>query len=547
MISTSRDRISALTAAGHWGTQTLHGLLSRHARERPEKLAVKDQPNRVELTGDKPLSLNWSELDAASENLSVQLQEKGVAADDTLVVQLPNIVELLVLYYAASKIGAIVSPVPVQYGSHELKLLVGSLSAKYLISLERLRDSALAEAAGAALPDIQLLVFGRDLHINTAAHQRRCQPVDEDANRVLSICWTSGTTGTPKGVPRSHNMWIATGHCTVAAGSFVADDVLLNPFPLVNMAALGGFVFPCAITGCALVLHHPLDPPQYLKQMQDEAVTFTIAPPALLNQLAKSPKMWAQFDFTALRRIGSGSAPLSPWMIETFGNDYGKEIVNFYGSNEGISLFSTPETAPEPEVRATMFPRPEPGGLIETKVADPQSGEEYSHQGARGELLISGATVFDGYFEHDNEDVFSSDGYFRSGDLVEICGGGGNYYRIVGRCKDIINRGGMKISPAELDVALEQHPDLIEVAVCAYPDERLGEKICACIVSQANVEPLSVESLQGFLLDLGFAKFKLPERVEVFDQLSRNALGKVQRFVLQEAVCNRINQEVEHT
>jgi non-ribosomal peptide synthetase component E (peptide arylation enzyme) len=272
--------------------------------------------------------------------------------------------------------------------------------------------------------------------------------------------------------------------------------------------------------------------------MQSEKITFTIAPPALLNQLAKAPEMWKQFDFSSLRRIGSGSAPLAPSMIATFRDDYGVEIVNFYGSNEGISLFSTPEDAPEPEVRAGMFSRPAPGALIETKVADPESGEEVTVEGERGELLISGATVFDGYFRHANEDVFSADGYFRTGDLVEICGGG-NFYRIVGRCKDIINRGGMKISPVELDVALEHHPALVEAAVCAYPDERLGEKICACLVPQADAEPPTLPELQQYLLDKGFAKFKLPERIELMERLPRNPLGKVQRFSLQESVSGK--------
>jgi non-ribosomal peptide synthetase component E (peptide arylation enzyme) len=270
--------------------------------------------------------------------------------------------------------------------------------------------------------------------------------------------------------------------------------------------------------------------------MQEEQISFTIAPPALLNQLAKSPEMWNQFDFSALRRVGSGSAPLSPWMIETFSKDFGVEVVNIYGSNEGIALYATPEMAPDPEVRAAMFPRPGADADLETKVADPESGQEISATGERGELLVRGATVFDGYFQHDNEDVFSADGYFRTGDLVEICGDKGDFYRIVGRCKDIINRGGMKISPVELDVALEEHPDVVEAAVCAYPDERLGEKICACLVMQPGVELLSIEAVQDYLLGLGLAKFKLPERIEAFQALPRNAVGKVQRFALQETV-----------
>jgi acyl-CoA synthetase (AMP-forming)/AMP-acid ligase II len=331
-------------------------------------------------------------------------------------------------------------------------------------------------------------------------------------------------------------MWLASARSTASAGSYVPEDQLLCPFPMVNMSALGGFVFPAALMGCPIVLHHPLDPPLFLQQMQDERISFTVAPPALLNQLAKSPDMWRQFDFSALRRVASGSAPLSPWMIETFSRDFGLEVVNMYGSNEGIALYSTPETAPDPEVRASMFRRPGPEADLKTKVVDPDSGDEVTANGEHGELLVSGATVFDGYFEHDNEDVFSGDGYFRTGDLVEICGDKGDFYRIVGRCKDIINRGGMKISPVELDVALEEHPDIVEAAVCPYPDERLGEKICACLVMKPGSELMTMEVMQEYLLGLGLAKFKLPERIEAFDELPRNAVGKVQRFMLQETV-----------
>lgn len=305
---------------------------------------------------------------------------------------------------------------------------------------------------------------------------------------------------------------------------------------MVNMSALGGFVFPSAIHGCAVVLHHPLDPPLFLQQIQDERVSFSVAPPALLNQLAKSPEMWRQYDLSALRRVGSGSALLSPWMIETFSKEFGVEVVNMYGSNEGIALYATPETAPDPAVRAAMFPRPKDDAVIQAKVVDPSTGVEVTREGERGELLVSGATVFDGYLESSNEEVFDEHGYFRTGDLVEICGANGDAYKVVGRCKDIINRGGMKISPVELDVALEGHPDIAEGAVCGYPDERLGEKICACLVMEPGVELITMEALQGHLLGLGLAKFKLPERIQAFEQLPRNAVGKIQRFILEEQV-----------
>ncbi len=534
MITSDSNRIAAMTAAGSWGTETLHSLLARHARDRPERLAVKDQPNREQLTGDEPLTLTWSALDRASDNLARQLREAGLGQDDRVIIQLPNVAELLVLYYTLSKLGAIASPVPVQYGSHELRHMSQTLKATTLITLNNLRGADLAADARAALPAVRVLAFGEDLALDTDGSEQLSPAPAADANSVVTICWTSGTTGTPKGVPRSHNMWLASGHCTAAAGGYTGEDRLLCPFPMVNMSALGGFVFPAAIHGCEIILHHPLDPPLFLQQMQDERVTFTIAPPALLNQLAKSPDMWGHYDFSALRRVGSGSAPLSPWMIETFDRDFGVDVVNIYGSNEGIALYCAPEKAPEPEVRAAMFPRPGADDYLKTRVADPESGAEVVAIGERGELLVSGATVFDGYFEHDNTDVFTSENFFRTGDLVEICGDSGEFYRIVGRCKDIINRGGMKISPVELDLALEEHPQVLEAAVCAYPDERLGEKICACLVMKPGMEPLTLPDVQAYLLDFGLAKFKLPERIEYITALPRNALGKVQRFALQD-------------
>lgn len=534
MRTTPQARIDTLTAAGLWSGDTLHALLAQHARQRPDDLAVRDQPNRVELTGDVPLSLTWRQLQRASEALACQLHGFGIGRDDTVLLQLPNITELVALYYALSRLGAVISPVPMQYGAHELRQVAAELGTRHVISLARLRDGAPADVVRQALPEARVLVLGEDLQLTTPPDAPLPAPVD-DPDATLTICWTSGTTGTPKGVPRSHNMWVATGRTSIAAGAMQADDVLLNPFPLVNMAGLGGFLFPAALLGAAIVLHHPLDPPLYLAQLQDERVTFTIAPPPLLNQLARTPAMWQQFDFAALRRIGSGSAPLAPDMIATFRDAYGKDVVNFYGSNEGISLFSTPEDAPEPEVRASMFRIPPPGALVETRLADPDSGAPVDAPGQPAELLIRGATVFDGYLHHDLGEVFTADGFFRTGDLVEICGDGG-YYRIVGRCKDIINRGGMKISPAELDVALEHHPALAEAAVCAYPDERLGEKVCACVVPAADTEVPTLASLRAFLAERGFASFKLPERLAVFDHLPRNPLGKVQRFALQDTL-----------
>lgn len=556
MKTSSQQRIHDYHERGWWGDDTLHGLLELQARENPDLLAVADQPNRKELTGDEPCRLSYAELNEASTQVACQFLNRGIGAEDSVIVQLPNIAELVICYMAISKIGAIISPVPVQYGSHELHHISSTISPAAIVTIDHFSALELAQnAATIAEGNVQLLVFGSDLSFTTENHPDSAQQLSDyqlshpsDSDDILTICWTSGTTGTPKGVPRSHNMWLATAQCCGEAGNYRAGDRFLNIFPLVNMASIGGFLFPALLVGCSIILHHPLDPTLYLTQLQNEKITFTIAPPALLNQLAKSSDMWNQFDFSHLRSIGSGSAPLAPWMIEIFNQQYGLDVINFYGSNEGISLFCTPLHTDSSAIRATMFPRLGCGidhfdsyanDALLSKVVDVETGEIITETGTVGELLFAGATVFDGYLGTDNSQLFSHDGYFYTGDLVEICGDPPWFYRIAGRCKDIINRGGMKISPAEIDVLLEGLPFSVENAVCAYQDDLLGEKVCACVVLTPDTSNMDLKDVINFLTDQGLAKFKLPERVEFFESLPRNPLGKVQRFILEELVSQR--------
>ncbi len=549
MRTSSPDRIQRLEEAGYWGRETLCSLLTRQALERPDHLAAVDQFNKEELTHTAPLRLTFQELDVASDALALDLLGLGVRHGDRVMVQLPNIVELMACYFAASKLGVVISPLPVQYGRHEISSLASALDPAWFIGAHKFRDQNLAENGTAAVATSHVLALDVDFGLKATGlssqqqaelnQYREEHPVD--ANDIFSVCWTSGTTGTPKGVPRSHNMWLASGRMTALGSEYQQGDLLLNPFPMVNMSALGGFLFPAVQHGCGVVLHHPLDVPVFLQQIQQENITFTIAPPALLNKLAKEPELWRRFDFNDLRAIGSGSAPLAPDMIDVFEHDYGVAIYNIYGSNEGIALISSPTAIPDSRARAGLFPR---GGCglenwrgelyesVESKVIDPDDGRELSEPGDRGELCFSGPTVFDGYLGAGADDVFTRDGFFRTGDLVDITGNGGEYYRIAGRLKDIINRGGMKISPSEIDALLDGYPGLAEAAVCSYPDEDLGERVCVCVVPLPEGDVPTLDDLCKYLINCGVAKFKLPERIQSVSALPRNPLGKILRHEL---------------
>jgi acyl-CoA synthetase (AMP-forming)/AMP-acid ligase II len=551
-IPSRPGRAQAYRDADLWGDDTLHALLARNAKLTPEREAVVDQPNKDELMGVAPRRLTLDELDRMSTACARELRDRGLVAGDRVILQLPNTAELIVLYYALSKLGVVISPIAVQYGRHEIRHFARELAPAAFLTVRALREENLLEQARAALDDVPVWSVGEDLDVFAEGTEE--PPYDlayawaRDPDATLTIAWTSGTTGTPKGVPRSHNMWLAQGRLTAHAAQFTDGERLLSPFPMINMAALGGFLLPSALHNCTLVLHHPLEIPVYLAQLQSEAVNFTLAPPPLLNRLAQQPELWEQFDFSAMRAIGSGSVPLSPAMIEVFERRFDKPIINFYGSNEGIGLISTPANSPSPEHRASLFPRLGAAGMafeswktgaIETRINDPESGRSIEEPGVPGELCVDGPGVFDGYLNHDGSGVFTADGFFRSGDLVEIAPEMPTHYRIVGRCKDIINRGGTKLSPAEIDAQLEGMPGVAEAAVCAYADDDLGERVCACIVAADDAKAPELEAVRQYLADRGLARFKLPERLERFEALPRNPLGKVVRDDLRRAVEQR--------
>ena len=209
------------------------------------------------------------------------------------------------------------------------------------------------------------------------------------------------------------------------------------------------------------MLHHPFDLPVFLKQIEVERVTYTIAPPAVLAMLLNQPELTTGADISSLRAIGSGSAPLSAWLIQGWLDKHSIQICNIFGSNEGTALVASASDVSDPAERARYFPRygardvhwdgftP---SVMHTRLVDPLSGEEIVEPGCAGELRISGATVFPGYWRAPEltRAAFDDQGYFRTGDLFEIAGPDAlaRYYRFVGRCKEIIVRGGVNISPA---------------------------------------------------------------------------------------------------
>ncbi len=565
MILCSEEQIREYTEKGWWGKETIVDLFLKNAEKTPDEIAVADPPNRAKLTVGEPLRLTYAEMRQTVDRLAAGFLELGIKMDDIVMVQLPNIVELACVYLALARIGAVASPLPVQYRTHELRHTMKLTEPKALVTTANFGGFNFVEMVRGLQPEFPslkiIIGIGNDLPEGVVPFQdlvslSRSEKTLENylaginltANDVFTICWTSGTEADPKGVPRSHNHWISIANVLVEGCEMDPGCNILNPFPFINMASIGGMFVPWLLTGGKFVLHHPLDLQVFLGQIQAERINYTVVPPALLNMLLQNPAILKSVDISSVKSIGSGAAPLSPWMVREYQEKYGIYVINIFGSNEGISLVSGPKDFPNPDERAQYFPRwgvpgftwkVRMGNQMLTKLVDPKTKKVITEKGVPGEMCIKGPAVFAGYYKRPDltKKAFDDEGYFNTGDLFAIEGEGDNLnrYLFCGRSKDLIIRGGMNISPEELEYLIIEHPKVAEVAVVGYPDEKLGERICAVVVP-AKGETVTLEEIIEFLRKKDIAVYKLPEKIKIVEGLPRNPVGKVLKRELRDAV-----------
>lgn len=551
MILDTPERIRAYTDAGWWGTDTIDDLFRRAVAAHPDRLAVVDPPNRADLTVGVPTRWTYGELAIRVERLAAALAAAGVGRDDVVMVQLPNIVELPLVYLAAGRLGAITSPLPVQYRQHELRHTMGVVEPRVMITATRCIGHDHVSAVREVWPGT-VIALGEGLtEILETPTDASVQADGVTANDIFTICWTSGTEAEPKGVPRSHNQWIAIAYATTDGAALRDGDVMLNPFPMVNMSGIGGMFVPWLQIAGTLVMHHPLALPVFLAQVGAERVSYTVAPPVLLNLLLANEALLASADISSLRVIGSGSAPLSTAMVLGWKERHGIDVSNFFGSNEGTALIGDPRTVPDPAERATLFPRFGAEGApagdewdnraargMETKLIDPFSGAAVEEAGVPGELAFRGPTLFPGYYRRPEMTAraFDAGGFYRTGDLFTLPQGRTDRLSFVGRARDLIIRGGMKIAPEEVEALISRHPAVAEVAVVGIADHRLeGEqRVCAAVVTRPDPAggegarlALSAKELRRFLVEQGVAAYKIPKELQVVQALPRNPVGKV--------------------
>jgi 2,3-dihydroxybenzoate-AMP ligase len=495
---------------------------------------------------------SYAELDRQSSNLALNLLELGLQPQDRVIPTLPNVAEFVVLYFALQKIGCIPIAALVTHRFTEINQFTQLSQARCCVYPDQLGDfrfSPMIERVQAEHACLQLRIVlgqaGPGEHSLTELIERPAKlplsaladvSIDPAAPCIFQL--SGGTTGIPKLIPRTNNDYAYNSKVAAEVAGVTGDSVLLLVLPIAHNLPLAcpgiqGFMF----NGATVVLHANTKPAEMFALIQQHRVTHLKVVPALLIRLINDPAI-ADFDVSSVQQIQSGGQRMQPEVrIRTrqlFSNAFVQE--NF-GMSEGLLMFVR-KGDPE-EVLLETCGRPVCAD-DEVKLIDDEGNTVAP--GEVGELACRGPYTLRGYYGVPEYNVrqFTPDGFYRSGDLMRQHPSGN--YIVEGRKKDLINRGGEKISAEEVENLVLMHPAVQNVACVPMPDPAMGEKMCAYVVLKAG-QSLTLPALVEFLKTHEIAKFKLPERLEVLPDFPVSTFGKVSKKALGELVAAKIKTE----
>jgi 2,3-dihydroxybenzoate-AMP ligase len=526
--------------SGYWTDETTLDLLNRHADARPDETAVVDSANR----------LTWREAREAVDRFARCLDGLGLERDTPVIMQLPNSVEDALLRLALKKVGLLGSYVPVVWRRGELATVIELLRPGALIVPRHFRDVdslAIARDLGSQFAGLRVVVVGSAddaddcVRISLDDDAMSDAPeLDRDKQfgpyEVTKLVVTSGSTGVPKIVERPEQQELLWGRGVAERLGLTADDSIGAFVPLSGgpgYHAWAGWL----VTGAKLVLSDGFSPETLLPLIERERVTVVMTAPTILARLADWPDL-EKFDTGPLRSIRTGSANLPISVARMAEKRLACVVVKAGGSMETCSFGQISIDDP-PEIRhGDSIGRVMPGG--EARIVD-RTGQSLP-PGSAGELWIRGAATSSGYFRDPETTIeawgtLGSEGWFRTGDVATIDADG--YVTLIGRIKEMINRGGMNIFPSELENILAEHSKILEAALVGLPDPMLGEIACLCVIpSQAG--EVTHDEIAEFLRAKELAEYKIPARVMMFSDFPRGQTMRVNRRDLADQVIQRL-------
>jgi 2,3-dihydroxybenzoate-AMP ligase len=513
-------------AKGYWQDKSLAqefaAVFSKHA----DRVAL--------IEGDR--TFTYRQLDELTDNLALNLLELGLQPLDRVVPTLPNVAEFVLLYFALQKIGAIPIAALVTHRYAEISQFVQLSGASTCVYPERQGDFEFEPMIQRIREESRTLRYCIDLPL---LQELIAQPATLPKSRLANITiaptdpcifqLSGGTTGIPKLIPRTHNDYAYNSKTAAPVCGVTADSVLLLALPIAHNLPLAcpgiqGYFFQ----GGRVVLSPTTHPEEMFRLIEKHRVTHIKVVPALLIRLINDPSI-GKYDLSSVKLIQSGGQRMQPEVrLRTHQLIPSSFVQENFGMSEGMLFFVRLDDPPEVKLETCGRPI-----CPDDEVLLLDDDDRPVPDGEVGELTCRGPYTLRGYYgvPEYNARQFTSDGYYRSGDLMRKHPSGN--YVVEGRKKDLINRGGEKISAEEIENLILSHPAVQNVACVPVPDPNLGEKMCACLVLKRNAK-LGFTELVEFLKAKEIAKFKLPERMLVLDDFPVSTFGKVSKKALSE-------------
>jgi len=536
------DLAQRYRSRGWWEGITIPEMLARSAARHPEKTAL--------VSGD--LRLRYRDLVEMSDRLACRFIAAGIRPLDRVVVQLPNGPEFVHTYFALTRIGAVpvtalrahrhteirhfvrasgatAYVIPDRIGSFDYR----AMATEVLADFPALRAVFVAGEPGAGQQDLRAMIAAPMAVDAVRAALAGFRP---DPSEVATMLLSGGTTSLSKLIPRTHDDYVLNARLCGRAGGFDEGTVFMAILPLghnYNLASPG--MLGTWYHGGTVVLAPSGDAADVFSLVEREKVTAIAAVVPLISNWLNSP-VPDDYDQSSLRVIQNGGARLAPELRSRLRARFGCMPQEIYGTAEGLINMVPLDAPDEMVIHSSGAPVCEDD---EIRVLDDEGNEV--PDGGIGELVTRGPYTIHGYYKapEKNAEAFTPDGFYRMGDIVRK---EGRYIFTEGRKKDLINRGGEKISCEEVENLIFGHPRVKAVTLVAMPDPVFGEKACAFVITRDG-QDLEFGELIAFLRRQNIASFKLPERLEVVSEFPLSPVGKILKRALRETIAEKMDKE----
>ncbi|QQE76853.1 class I adenylate-forming enzyme family protein [Alicyclobacillus sp. SO9] len=489
---------------------------------------------------DEKRQLTYRELWEEVEALAASLYEHGIRKGDKVAIQLPNSLDYVVAVFGAARLGAAAVLLQVDMGRQGLSYCLDKSEAKAWIVAESYRGDPLigtAETLQATLPDLTNIIVREETEGGAQGHLRLHdlyqsskrldeKQLKENHPEPLSpfvMVFTSGTTGSPKGVVQLHANYLWASRAYARVFEFQPEQATFDVAPICHQTGmLAGVMMPIATAG-RIHLMDRFSAKRVLRWIEKEQPTYIIGAPPHVIHVAHAEHL-KETKTDSVRLFIYAGAPVPSAVLRQLQEDSGMTVAAMFGWTEGFLATATHPDDPIEAVSSTVgFAIPG----TEVLLVD-EEGNQVS-AGTPGEMLCRGPNFSAGYYKNAEaaKRQWDKDGWFHSGDLLRQDENG--RYIFMGRADDIINRGGTKIDPKAVEDACAAHPAIANVAVVGQADDTLGQRTVACIVVKEGETTPALSELRDFLGEQGLAKFQFPDRLEVVSSLPLTHSGKIKK------------------